>query len=65
MQFQYAVYAIIYCIGVIPNILSELLPDDASFHDVAKVCDIDGNIQGRLEIMADIVEQRVVCVFSR
>jgi len=46
------------------NILPEALPDDASFRDVIKVYDVDEHIYGKLEIIADVVDQRVICMFS-
>lgn len=46
------------------NILPHVLPDNTSFQDVIKVCDVDEGIHGKLEIMADIVEQKAVCMFS-
>lgn len=47
------------------NVLPEILPDDAPFRDVIKVYDLDESVRGKLEIMADVVEQRAVCMFSR
>jgi len=39
-----------------PNLLAELLPDDARFADVVRVVDVSG-----FQLRADIVSQRVVC----
>ncbi len=45
----------------LPNSLPELLPDSAKYQDIVKVYDMQGE---QLQIMCDMMTQRVVCFFS-
>ena len=44
-----------------PNILTDLLPEESKYADVVKVYDV---CSGQLQIMCDIVSQKVVCFFT-
>ncbi len=44
-----------------PNLLSSFLPDEQDYESVIKVCEPDSK---HLQIMCDIVAQRVVCFFK-
>ena len=44
-----------------PNMLAKILPEKAKYEDVIKVCDIDDS---ELQIIADVVAQKVVCLFA-
>ncbi len=44
-----------------PNLLSNFLPDEQGYESVIKVCEPDSK---HLQIMCDIISQRVVCFFK-
>jgi len=44
-----------------PNLLTDFLPEEHKYQDVVKVCETDA---GQLQIMCDIVSQKVVCFFT-
>ncbi|MHC4719139.1 MAG: PEP/pyruvate-binding domain-containing protein [Planctomycetota bacterium] len=46
-----------------PNKLGEIMPARARYQDVVKVCDVDSD-NGQLQMMADIVSQKVICFFT-
>ena len=43
-----------------PNLLAEFLPEEGKYKDVIKVCDVD-----YLQIMSDVVSQKVICFFAK
>jgi len=44
-----------------PNLLTNFLPEEHRYEDVVKVCEVDSD---QLQIMCDIVSQKVVCFFA-
>ncbi|MBN1392744.1 MAG: hypothetical protein JW947_08070, partial [Sedimentisphaerales bacterium] len=43
-----------------PNLLTDILPGENKYKDVIKVCDV-----GHLQIVSDVVSQKVVCFFAK
>jgi hypothetical protein len=43
------------------NLLTDIFPEDSKYEDVIRVCDVDSE---QLQIMSDVVSQRVVCFFT-
>ncbi|MFB0555581.1 MAG: PEP/pyruvate-binding domain-containing protein [Phycisphaerae bacterium] len=43
------------------NLLADVFPGDSKYEDVVRVCDVDSE---QLQIMSDVVSQRVVCFFT-
>jgi hypothetical protein len=43
-----------------PNLLTNLLPEEDKYENVVKVYEVDSD---QLQIMSDIISQRVVCFF--
>ncbi|MHC4666408.1 MAG: PEP/pyruvate-binding domain-containing protein, partial [Planctomycetota bacterium] len=44
-----------------PNLLGEILPEMNKYENVVKVCNLK---DGQLQVIADVVSQKVVCVFT-
>ncbi len=44
-----------------PNLLTDLFPEEGKYADIVKVCEVD---PGQLQIMCDVVSQKVVCLFK-
>ena len=44
-----------------PNLLNEFLPGEEKHSDIVKVYDVESD---RLQIMCDLVSQKVVCFFA-
>ncbi len=45
-----------------PNILTDLMPDDARYADVVRICDVR---EKDLRILSDIVTQKMICFFGK
>ncbi len=45
-----------------PNLLTDLLPEEHKYEDVVKVYEVDSS---QLQIMCDVVSQKVVCFFTQ
>jgi hypothetical protein len=43
------------------NLLAEFCPEESKYADVVRVCDVES---GQLQIMSDIVSQKVICFFT-
>jgi hypothetical protein len=43
-----------------PNLLKDVLPEEKRYENVVKLCDA-----GRLQIMSDVVSQKVICFFAK
>jgi len=43
-----------------PNLLTDIFPEECKYEDVVKVSEVDS---GQLQIMCDIVSQKVICLF--
>ena len=43
-----------------PNLLNDLLPESDKYADIVRVCDVE---QDKLQIICDIISQKVVCFF--
>jgi len=48
-------------LGALPNLLTEMIPDSDAYRDIVTVCDFRGK---GLQLVADIISQRVVCFFQ-
>ena len=48
-------------LGAFPNLLTEMIPDSDAYRDIVTVCDFRGK---GLQLVADIISQRVVCFFQ-
>jgi hypothetical protein len=46
----------------VPNLLGEILPRMNKYRDVVKICELE---DGQLQVIADVVSQRAVCIFTR
>jgi hypothetical protein len=44
-----------------PNLLTDIFPKESQYADVVKVCEVDSQ---QLQIMCDVVSQKVVCFFT-
>ncbi|MHC4060759.1 MAG: PEP/pyruvate-binding domain-containing protein, partial [Planctomycetota bacterium] len=44
-----------------PNLLGEILPEMNKYENVVKVCNLK---DGQLQVIADVVSQKVVCIFT-
>jgi len=44
-----------------PNLLPDIFPEERKYQDVVKVYEVDS---GQLQIMCDIVSQKVICLFT-
>jgi hypothetical protein len=44
-----------------PNLLTDLFPEERKYEDVVKVYEIDSN---KLQIMSDVISQKVICFFT-
>jgi len=44
------------------NLLSDVLPEDSKYDNVIRVYDVDSE---QLQIMSDVVSQKVICFFSK
>jgi len=44
-----------------PNLLADFFPEDQKYEDIIKVYEVDF---GRLQIMCDIISQKVICFFT-
>ena len=44
-----------------PNLLTDLFPEESKYEDVVKVYEVD---PGQLQIMCDIISQKIVCFFT-
>ena len=44
-----------------PNLLTALFPEESKYEDVVKVYEIDS---GQLQIMCDVISQKIVCFFA-
>jgi hypothetical protein len=44
------------------NLLADVLPEDSKYDNVIRVYDVDSE---QLQIMSDVVSQRVVCFFTQ
>ena len=44
-----------------PNLLTDLFPEERKYEDVVKVYEIDS---GQLQIMCDVISQKVICFFT-
>jgi hypothetical protein len=44
-----------------PNLLADFLPEERKYEDVVKVYEVDSD---QLQIMCDIVSQKVICFFA-
>jgi hypothetical protein len=48
-------------LDAMPNLLTELVPQSAKYEDVVRVHEVDS---GQLQIIGDMVSQKLVCLFS-
>ena len=44
-----------------PSLLTDIFPEESQYADVVKVCEVDYR---QLQIMCDVVSQKVVCFFT-
>ena len=44
-----------------PNLLTDLFPEEHKYENVVRVCEIDS---GQLQIMCDVISQKVICFFT-
>ncbi len=44
-----------------PNLLTDIFPEKRKYEDVVKVYELDS---GQLQIMCDVVSQKVICFFT-
>ena len=48
-------------LSAMPNLLADFLPEERKYEDVVRVCEVNSN---QLQIMCDVVSQRVICFFT-